>query len=443
MEGDVDRVIDHGTSHEDLDVEDKVSESPIEHNEDTNSKNETEQKENKESASVSGYHLLKWVPWNDGFVPIITQNENGPCPLLALCNILILKKTMKLTPGETVVTSQQLMDLLGSCLLHSRPRSLMETEQSNYEQNMQDAIAVFPRLLTGLDINVKFNSVIGFEFTQELSIFDLLGIHLYHGWLADPSDEITYPVVIPHSYNQLVEHAINNATSTDTRLAQEALLSQQFLENNASQLTYHGLYELNQTVQEGELCVFFRNNHFNTLLKRNGELMLLVTDFGFLNELGHVWHVLCDIDDSGDFLDANFQISPSSQSVDVPKIVNTTSTENRLDKEMHSDNQISSKDDNTEMKQVLDSEIAAVLQAEEDGLIEQSEPQTSQSTTIHNDETLALHLQEEELQERFPQHTSQSQSTHHHGPPPSSREDYEQSYPEESRRRDRGDCNIL
>ena len=33
----------------------------------------------------------------------------------------------------------------------------METEQSNYEQNMQDAIAVFPRLLTGLDINVKFN----------------------------------------------------------------------------------------------------------------------------------------------------------------------------------------------------------------------------------------------------------------------------------------------
>ena len=30
-------------------------------------------------------------------------------------------------------------------------------------------------------------------------------------------------------------------------------------------------------------------------------------------------------------------------------------------------------------------EIAAVLQAEEDGLIEQSEPQTSQSTTIHNE----------------------------------------------------------
>ena len=36
---------------------------------------------------------------------------------------------------------------------------------------------------------------------------------------------------------------------------------------------------------------------------------MLVTDYGFLDELGHVWHVLSDIDDSGDFLDAQFQFS--------------------------------------------------------------------------------------------------------------------------------------
>ena len=102
-----------------------------------------------------------------------------------------------------------------------------------------------------------------------------------------------------------------------------------FLEITASQLTYHGLCELNRIVRDGELCVFFRNNHFNTMLKRNvnhtlyiispsffplflsiplqNELLLLVTDFGFLNELGHVWHILSDIDDSGSFLDANFK----------------------------------------------------------------------------------------------------------------------------------------
>ena len=41
-----------------------------------------------------------------------------------------------------------------------------------------------------------------------------------------------------------------------------------------------------------------------------GQLLLLVTDLGFLDEYGHVWHVLRDIDDSGEFLDAAFQ--PSS-----------------------------------------------------------------------------------------------------------------------------------
>ena len=29
-------------------------------------------------------------------------------------------------------------------------------QRSNYEQNMTDAVSVFPRLLTGLDVNVKF-----------------------------------------------------------------------------------------------------------------------------------------------------------------------------------------------------------------------------------------------------------------------------------------------
>ena len=29
-------------------------------------------------------------------------------------------------------------------------------QRTNYEQNMTDAVSVFPRLLTGLDVNVKF-----------------------------------------------------------------------------------------------------------------------------------------------------------------------------------------------------------------------------------------------------------------------------------------------
>lgn len=44
-------------------------------------------------------------------------------------------------------------------------------------------------------------------------------------------------------------------------------VAEQFLNNTATQLTYHGLCELTSTVQEGELCVFFRNNHFSTMTK--------------------------------------------------------------------------------------------------------------------------------------------------------------------------------
>lgn len=67
-------------------------------------------------------------------------------------------------------------------------------------------------------------SVSGFEFTQEMSIFDLLGVHLYHGWLADPSDPLTHTVVTPFSYNQLVEFAINNFSSSDCQKQQEGTL---------------------------------------------------------------------------------------------------------------------------------------------------------------------------------------------------------------------------
>lgn len=45
------------------------------------------------------------------------------------------------------------------------------------------------------------------------------------------------------------------------------LIAEQFLETAAAQLTYHGLCELTAAAKEGELSVFFRNNHFSTMTK--------------------------------------------------------------------------------------------------------------------------------------------------------------------------------
>lgn len=46
-----------------------------------------------------------------------------------------------------------------------------------------------------------------------------------------------------------------------------ASIAEDFLNRTASQLTYHGLCELNRELADGQLCVFFRNNHFVTLHK--------------------------------------------------------------------------------------------------------------------------------------------------------------------------------
>ena len=54
----------------------------------------------------------------------------------------------------------------------------------------------------------------------------------------------------------------------------QSLIASQFLEDNGSQLTYHGLCELNTTLKDGELAVLFRNNHFSVMLKRRNVSML-------------------------------------------------------------------------------------------------------------------------------------------------------------------------
>ena len=47
------------------------------------------------------------------------------------------------------------------------------------------------------------------------------------------------------------------------------LIAEQFLKATASQLTCHGVVKMLETMGEQQLAVFFRNNHFSTLYKKN------------------------------------------------------------------------------------------------------------------------------------------------------------------------------
>jgi len=41
--------------------------------------------------STPAYYLVKWITWKEKKTPIVTQSENGPCPLLAIMNTLFLR----------------------------------------------------------------------------------------------------------------------------------------------------------------------------------------------------------------------------------------------------------------------------------------------------------------------------------------------------------------
>ncbi|XP_074837432.1 ubiquitin carboxyl-terminal hydrolase MINDY-1 isoform X3 [Carettochelys insculpta] len=255
------------------------------------------------------FYCVKWISWKGERTPIITQSENGPCPLLAIMNILFLQWKVKLSPQKEVITSDELMAHLGDCILSIKPQENSEGLQLNFQQNVNDAMTVLPKLSTGLDVNVRFTGVSDFEYTPECIVFDLLNVPLYHGWLVDPQSADVAQAVGKLSYNQLVEKIITCKHSTDPNLVTEGLIAEQFLDSTASQLTYHGLCELTAAVKEGELSVFFRNNHFSTMIKHQGHLYLLVTDQGFLQEEKVAWESLHNVDGDSCFCDAEFHLS--------------------------------------------------------------------------------------------------------------------------------------
>ncbi|NWQ84359.1 MINY1 hydrolase, partial [Columbina picui] len=217
------------------------------------------------------FYCVKWINWKGERTPVVMQSANGPCPLLAIMNALSptsVRLQVKLPLQKEVITAEELMAHLGDCILSTQPpREPSEGLQLNFQQNINDTMTVLPKLSTGLDVNVRFTGVSDFEYTPECIVFDLLNVPLYHGWLPDPQSPEVAQAVGRLSYNQLVEKIITCKQGSDSRLLSEGLVAEQFLEATASQLTFHGLCELTAAVREGELSVFFRNNHFSTMIK--------------------------------------------------------------------------------------------------------------------------------------------------------------------------------
>lgn len=286
-------------------------------------------------------------------VPVLMQTKNGPCPLLAIANALFLWDKIHLDANQELISLKSLVEMLAGALFDLNANA----ESPNTQQLLDDCIGMLPTLARGLDVNVQFSGVRKFEFDRNVGVFDVFGLELFHGWVVDEGGgEEVFSPMRQESYNTLIVKA---------SLGED--LAKLFLESTSSQLTYAGLTELHAQTSEGQLGVFFRNNHFSTLFKHEGSLYLLCTDHSLLARAGVMWERLSDINGDTELVSPTFGHINDYCAVDA---VNTNSSATY--QELASFYQVYCPERNTpeQINQMLEHDrdvLNALLRSEHDG----------------------------------------------------------------------------
>jgi len=238
--------------------------------------------------------------------------------LIGIFNVLLLRGCVRLNSQLQSISFQEMIDHIKIYFENRlRKRSFRDADchkTANDIKNFEDARKHFPRLEKGLDINVKFSEPDAFEFTSEVAMFDAYDIRLVHAWTVDP--QLTSLAFIGElSYNELtsfilslVDEKKDTADIDIASIEQRKFLARNFLEETSSQITAHGLFRLHEVVNEQEICVLFRNNHFATITKHHGKIYVLVTDAGLVNHSRRCfWQSFSTLDGDSVFLDSSFR----------------------------------------------------------------------------------------------------------------------------------------
>ncbi|GAA5950077.1 hypothetical protein JCM3765_004186 [Sporobolomyces pararoseus] len=257
-------------------------------------------------------------------VKIIQQNRNGPCSLIALCNVLILRDDLHIPPGRDRVTYSYLSTLLADYFLRitstssvppspavaSSPTeaSIGRHQSSTKQLSLEAALSILPQTQYGLNLNPQFLRIDGFTSSPssgggELALFSLAQIPLLHGWIADPSDQETYEVLKEaKDYDRAVEMMVEGSevagklglegqggvelseeellkeaerrsqwTHEEEEKVRKAHLLDRFVNSTSTQLTYPGLFALSSTpslLPPSGLAALFRNSHLSVIYRR-------------------------------------------------------------------------------------------------------------------------------------------------------------------------------
>lgn len=243
---------------------------------------------------------------------ILLQNDNGPCALLALANTLLLAPRYAAEARELTSLVQHGSVKLEDLVQVLANIAIMSPNGANTDVNQ--LFELLPQLHTGLNVNPIFNG--SFDDGIEMGIFRLYNVGIVHGWIIDSdSDPIAREHVSKYSYEcaqniLLQSYDVQNgsyAPPNSQEIVEDANYIRSFLARSATQLTEYGLVHLKEILVEKSYAVLFRNDHFSTIYKYEGELFTLVTDLGYKNRSDVVWQSLKSVNGSADvFYTGNF-----------------------------------------------------------------------------------------------------------------------------------------
>ncbi|KAL4978952.1 hypothetical protein BDW66DRAFT_6239 [Aspergillus desertorum] len=270
-------------------------------------------------------YSIRHISWKDSTgtfrdSPILIQNQNGPCPLLALVNTLVLCAAGQ-NPQPPIVRALRSREQISLGLLIEALFDELTTRLGPDDELPDiEALSRFLTMLhTGMNVNPRLtlepNSVAGtFLETEDIKFYSTFGIPLVHGWLASPSTDACAALgrmgqyhediqLLPFRKQELEDRVLQGTTlsTEEERVMADIQAIQQFTDfENATQLSAFGLEQLSRTLQPGSFSILFRNDHFSTLYKHPQlqRLFTLVTDAGYSNHAEVVWESLVDVNGS-------------------------------------------------------------------------------------------------------------------------------------------------
>lgn len=304
-------------------------------------------------APISGRtetYQVKNIEWH-GKTPILVQNANGPCPLMALVNALTLTTPVGADDAVLVNTLKTREQISLDLLLDAVFDELMSERRTAPDQSLPDVTELYSFLKglhTGMNVNPRFipteetevafkrtslthlhpaergNLIPGtFEDTKEMAFYRIFQVPLIHGWLP-PRDDPVYESLKRHaeSYEDAqnilfreeeLEDKLEGAglSGEEQAIYHDIVAIKSFLYSAATQLTSWGLEVITKAMRPGTVAILFRNDHFSTLYRHPQTLQIfaLVTDAGYAGHQEVVWESLADVNgERSEFFSVDFRV---------------------------------------------------------------------------------------------------------------------------------------